>query len=280
MAFGNGKSERPNSTIDPLLDGKLLSKSGLPKHVAIIMDGNGRWAKARYLPRVEGHRAGAKTVREIVTESRKLGIKYLTLFAFSTENWYRPGEEVSALMKLFLHYLESEADTLAKNDIQLIVIGDKSKLPQSVLAAMERCCKKTEHCTAMRLVLAISYGSRNEIANAAKIIAAECVKGNLKVDDINEVLFSDYLYTKEIPDPDLLIRTSGETRISNFLLWQLAYSEIVVSQVLWPDFDVDEYKKCLNEFSNRTRRFGLTEEQIENGQITSGESTVELNQGK
>lgn len=233
----------------------------LPRHVAIIMDGNGRWAKSRFLPRVEGHRAGAKAVRSVVSESRKLGIKYLTLFAFSTENWYRPGDEVSALMKLFLQYLQSEVTELVENDIRLHVIGDKERLPTAVQNSIDKACERTQNGKSLNLVLAISYGARDEIVKACKAIAQECCQGGLTPEKIDEATIQRSLFTADIPDPDLLIRTSGESRISNFLLWQLAYSEIVVSPILWPDFDAKEYHRCLYEFSQRTRRFGLTENQ-------------------
>jgi undecaprenyl diphosphate synthase len=235
----------------------------MPKHVAIIMDGNGRWAKARHFPRAEGHRAGAKAVRRIVEESRRSGIQYLTLFAFSTENWQRPEDEVGALMKLFLQYLESEVSLLLKNDIRLRSIGDPNRLPAAVRESLKRCEDKTAACKSMQLVIAISYGARQEISNAAKAIAEDVLNNKLKVSDINEEKFESYLYTSDIPDPDLLIRTSDEFRISNFLLWQLAYSEIIVSPVLWPDFDEKHFQMCLEEFRQRKRRFGLTEEQIQ-----------------
>ncbi len=234
----------------------------VPKHVAIIMDGNGRWAKTRHLPRAEGHRAGAKSVRKIVEESRKLGIRYLTLFAFSTENWQRPQDEVGALMKLFLQYLESEVSLLLKNDIRLRSIGDLSRLPSAVRETLLRSQKKTEECKSMDLVIAISYGGRQEIVDAARSIAKDVLENKITPDQINENSFEKYLYGSDIPHPELLIRTSDECRISNFLLWQLAYSEIVVTPVLWPDFDEKQYKMSLEEYGRRKRRFGLTEEQI------------------
>lgn len=250
------------------MNGKLTDSDDasipvVPQHVAIIMDGNGRWAKSKNLPRVEGHRNGAKTVRNIVEESRRLGIRYLTLFAFSSENWGRPAAEVDALMALFAQYLESEIPTLTKNGIRLRCIGDRTKLPASVCDSLNRCETKSENQTGMDLILAISYGSRDEITNAVQSIARQIADGKLKPEDISVNTVSAALYAPDVPDPDLLIRTSDENRISNFLLWQLAYSEIVVSPVLWPDFSISEYKRCLTEFGGRKRRFGLTEEQIE-----------------
>lgn len=234
----------------------------LPRHIAVIMDGNGRWAKRRFLPRIEGHRNGAKSVRMIVEESRKLGIRYLTLFAFSTENWLRPQNEVSGLMSLFIQYLESEVDLLLKNDIRLRAMGDKNKLPDKVRELLERCEQRTADLKSMDLILAISYGGRDELVQATKAIVAQCEKGELELHDISESTLQNNLYLPDVPDPDLLIRTSDEFRISNFLLWQLAYAEIVVTPVLWPDFSKEEFFRCLQVFSSRERRFGLTKDQL------------------
>lgn len=233
----------------------------LPSHVAIIMDGNGRWAHARGLPRVEGHRAGAKTVRRIVEESRRLGIRYLTLYAFSTENWSRPAAEVNALMKLFQRYLRSEIAQLKENGIRLRAIGELSELPKAVRRELEQAMELTEHETGMDLTLAVSYGGRREIVSAVQRISQQVVKGELVPEEIDENSIRQALYAPDIPDPDLLIRTSGESRISNFLLWQLAYSEIVVTEVCWPEFSMDQFLSCLREFSRRDRRFGMTGEQ-------------------
>lgn len=234
----------------------------IPRHVAVIMDGNGRWAKKRFLPRVEGHRAGAKTVRMIVEESRKLGVRYLTLFAFSTENWQRPNDEVSSLMKLFAQYLDSELELMLKNDIRLRAIGDLKRLPTIVQDLLMRNAERTVNNKSMDLVLAVSYGGREELLNAVRSIATDVKSGKLEPADIDHAALVDRLYAPDLPDPDLLIRTSDESRISNFLLWQLAYSEIVVSPLLWPEFSKDEYHRCLKEFAGRTRRFGLTDEQV------------------
>lgn len=233
-----------------------------PRHVAIIMDGNGRWAKKRLLPRVEGHRAGTKTVKTIVRECRKLGVEYLTLFAFSTENWKRPEEEVGSLMKLFAAQLESELGELGENGVRLRTVGDLSRLPKPLQDALERAKAKTAANTALQLILAVSYGGRDEIVRAARRAAAAALAGEIKVEDINEGYFSSCLDCPDVPDPDLLIRTSDENRISNFLLWELAYSEIVVTPVLWPDFDGQELARCFSEYASRSRRFGLTEEQL------------------
>lgn len=234
----------------------------LPQHVAIIMDGNGRWAKGKFLPRIEGHRAGAKAVRSTVEECRKLGIRYLTLYTFSTENWGRPADEVGALMKLLERYLESELELMLKNDIRLRSIGDLSRLPPSTRAILERVMEQTRNHSSMDLVLALSYGSREELVQAARKIALAAITGDISPEQITEDTIRQNLYGPDIPDPDLLIRTSDECRISNFLLWQLAYTEIVVTPVFWPDFSVDEFHRCLKEFEQRERRFGLTHEQI------------------
>lgn len=234
----------------------------LPTHVAMIMDGNGRWAKKRFLPRIEGHRSGAKTVRMVVEECRKVGIKYLTLYTFSTENWNRPADEVALLMRLFEQHLISERELFMKNDIRLRAIGDRSRLPESV----RQCLTETEELTAgnksLQLVLAVSYGGREEIVNAARTLAEKAIAGEIAVDAIDERAIGCSLYAPDIPDPDLLIRTSDENRISNFLLWQLAYTEIVVVSQHWPEFSVDDFHRCLRDFAGRTRRFGLTDEQL------------------
>ena len=236
--------------------------SQFPKHVAIIMDGNGRWAKRRGLPRLVGHKAGAKCVRTIVEECRRIGIRYLTLFCFSTENWQRSTDEVSGLMKLFCEHLESELDSLRENGIRLRIIGDSTRLPDYVKKPLERDLENTQHNTGMDFILAMSYGSREEILQATRNIAAQVESGQLSSSAITEDVFRKNLWTSDIPDPDLLIRTSGEVRISNFLLWQIAYTEIVVAPEYWPDFTVETLHRCLEEYASRERRFGLTTEQI------------------
>lgn len=234
----------------------------LPRHVAVIMDGNGRWAKKRFMPRIEGHRNGAKSVRMIVEESRKLGIRYLTLYAFSTENWNRPRDEVSGLMKIFEQFLESELKTLAENGVRFRSMGDLSRLPDSIVALIKRNEERTAHLGGLDLILAVSYGAREEIVSAARRIALAVHDGSLAAGDVSESSFRSFMYLPDVPDPDLLIRTSDEFRISNFMLWQLAYSEIVVSPVMWPEFDSKEYMRCLRDFAGRQRRFGLTDDQL------------------
>jgi undecaprenyl diphosphate synthase len=233
----------------------------LPRHLAIIMDGNGRWAKKRFLPRLEGHRNGAKTVRMVVEEARRLGIRHLTLFAFSTENWRRPEEEVGGLMHLFVQHLESELSLLLKNDIRLRAMGNLSRLPAAVRDLLARNEERTKDLNGMDLILAVSYGGRDELVQGVRKLGKAIQAGELDPESITEETVSRSLYLPDLPDPDLLIRTSDETRISNFLLWQLAYSEIVVSPQLWPDFSRDEFYRCLHVFAGRNRRFGLTQEQ-------------------
>ena len=236
--------------------------SEVPRHVAIIMDGNGRWAKKRGLPRLAGHNAGAKSVRRVVEESRRLGIRYLTLFSFSTENWNRSGDEVSGLMKLFRKHLDAELDDLVQNGIRLRAVGDLQRLPGFVCEALERDIERTKENTAMDLVLAVSYGGREEIVEAARALATDVKEGRLNPEDIDQNEFRNRLWTKDIPDPDLLIRTSGEMRISNFLLWQLAYAELVITPTYWPEFNEEVLRDCLEQYRRRERRFGLTTEQI------------------
>ena len=226
------------------------------------MDGNGRWAKKKGLPRLEGHRAGAKTVRMIAEECRKLRIRYVTLFTFSTENWERPADEVGGLMDLFTEYLVAEQETLSKNNIRLRAIGDLSRLKDSVRDSLTKTSECTDGGAEMDLVLALSYGGREEILEAARRFARDCVEGKSSSEKLSEEAFRGYLYAPDIPDPDLLIRTSDEYRISNFLLWQLAYSEIVITPALWPDFSRDDLYKCFQDYQRRTRRFGKTDEQL------------------
>lgn len=236
--------------------------SEVPKHVAIIMDGNGRWAQSRRMPRVEGHRQGVKRVRDIVEESRAQGVRYLTLYCFSSENWSRPEEEVSALMKLFLKHLTLEIEDLSKNGVRLRVIGDLSKLPGFVREAVRNAEGQTKDASDLELILAMSYGSRDEIVQGCKLLCQRVADNELQPEDVTHEMFSHSLYTHDIPDPELLIRTSGEMRISNFLLWQIAYTEIVISDLHWPDFSREEFQRCLQEYQHRDRRFGLTSEQV------------------
>lgn len=231
------------------------------------MDGNGRWATERGLQRIEGHKQGAASVRDVVEETRSLGIRYLTLYAFSTENWQRPKQEVTALMGLFLQYLESELPLFLENDIRLRAIGDLSQLPIDVQQKLGGTLAKTAHCESLDLLLALSYGGRAEIVQAAIALARDVERGIISADEIREEDIAARLYAPDVPYPDLLIRTSNEQRISNFLLWQLAYSEIVITPTLWPDFSKQEYRDCLNIYSRRERRFGKTTPYVESASI-------------
>ena len=230
--------------------------SNIPRHIAIIMDGNGRWAKSKGLPRIAGHRAGAKAVEEAIKGARELGVKILTLYAFSTENWKRPKHEVAALFKLLEDYIDREVENLRKNGIRLSVIGNIEELPGSVQKKLAAAMEKTKGNDSFCLNLALNYGSRAEIVNAARRIASDCIAQKFRPEEIDEVRFSSYLYTKDIPDPDLLIRTSGEMRVSNFLLWQISYSEIYITKKLWPDFKKEDLKKAITEYQTRERRYG------------------------
>ncbi len=241
---------------------KQLNHKKLPSHIAIIMDGNGRWAKKRFLPRIAGHRAGAKTVDRIVTRCRKLGIKALTLYSFSDENWNRPKKEIDTLMSLLREYLQKELDTMLREDIRFNTIGHIEDLPLFAQEMVKDAEEKTRNKKGMVLTLALSYGSRREIIDAVKKIAEKVEKRIIKVDSINSDLFSRELYTNGLPEPDLLIRTSGELRVSNYLLYQIAYTELFFTKVLWPDFNETHLLKALIEFQNRVRRYGLTTEQI------------------
>lgn len=234
----------------------------LPQHIAIIMDGNGRWAKRFGRNRIFGHSSGVKAVRETCEGCAELGIKFLTLYAFSTENWNRPQTEVSALMTLLLKTIKSELKTLTKNDIRLKVMGDIKALPEGVGRELKEAMERTAGNKRMDLILALSYSGKSEITRAVRKIARKVQQGEISVNDINEELISDNLYTAGIPDPELLIRTSGEKRISNFLLWQSAYSEYYFTDVFWPDFGKEELYRAIVEFQNRERRFGKTSEQL------------------
>ncbi len=235
----------------------------LPKHIAVIMDGNGRWAKARGLPRSEGHRAGVKTARSIVTRCRELGVGHLTLYTFSRENWSRPKDEVSLLFDLLRSFLDSELPNLLKQDIRLNILGEMGDLPFTTRQALKLAVSRTKKCASMRLNLALNYGSRDEILRACQSLAKQAAQGDIKPEDIDGDAFSAQLYTAGQPDPDLIIRTSGELRISNFLLWQAAYAEFAFTDTLWPDFSPDELDKILADFANRERRFGKTGDQVE-----------------
>jgi undecaprenyl diphosphate synthase len=237
-----------------------IAETTLPRHVAIIMDGNGRWAKARHLPRAAGHREGAEAVRRTVTASRELGIEFLTIYAFSSENWKRPDEEVSDLMGLLRVYLQREIKELDKQGIRLRIIGDKTQLSADICKLIDDGERKTTDNSDMVLTIAINYGGQAELAMAMRCIAEGVKEGKINPDDIDEEFISKHLYTRDIPDPDLVIRTSGEQRLSNFLLWQAAYSELMFVDDYWPDFDKQKLVSALNAFAERDRRFGARKE--------------------
>ncbi|MGA7827683.1 MAG: isoprenyl transferase [Geobacteraceae bacterium] len=239
-----------------------LDPEKLPRHLAIIMDGNGRWAQERMLKRIVGHRKGVETVKTIVEESSLLGIRYLTLFAFSSENWLRPKTEVRALMALLKAYLAKETTRMMTNNIRFTVIGDRSDLPDDVDKAVSEAIAKTSQNNGMILTLALSYGSRKEILQAVSQLVDNIQAGTISREEMSEELISSYLYTSEIPDPDFLIRTSGEMRISNFLLWQIAYTELYFTEVNWPDFGREEFYSALANYQARERRYGLISDQI------------------
>jgi undecaprenyl diphosphate synthase len=242
-----------------------LDVDRLPRHVAIIMDGNGRWAQRRGLSRIEGHRRGKDSVRAVVETSRRLGIPYLSLFAFSTENWQRPRREVSALMSLLRRYLRTEIRRMMENEVSVVAIGDLRRLPDAVRRDLEYVVEKTKGNRRLTVGLCLSYGGREDIVRASRALARQVLAGKLKPEDISEELLSTYLGTSGIPDPDLLIRTSGEMRISNFFLWQIAYTEIYVTPTLWPDFREREFLTALAHYQQRERRFGRTAEQEREG---------------
>ncbi len=237
--------------------------SRVPSHVAVIMDGNGRWAEQRGLSRLDGHRVGKDSVRSIVEQSRKLGIKYLSLFAFSSENWNRPAREVEGLMTLLRKYLASELGKMMRHKIRLLAVGSLRRLPPAVRQALRASIAATRNNTGMTVILAVSYGGREDIAQATRAIARRVQRGELSPEQVTEATVSEHLGTAGVPDPDLLIRTSGELRISNFFLWQLAYTEMYVTDTLWPDFREREYLEALAFFQQRQRRFGRTGAQIE-----------------
>lgn len=243
----------------PPLDPQLLlgiPPEALPRHVAIIMDGNGRWARQRGLPRIEGHRNSSVAVRETVTQCARLGVRCLTLYSFSLENWKRPSDEVAGLMALYAHYLEQERTTIVENDIRCMQIGKREGLPDEVLRELDKTLAASRDNQGMTLCLALNYGSRPEIVDAVRSLATRVKRGELSPEQITEQSISDSLYTAGLPDPDLLIRTAGEMRISNFLLWQISYAELFVTPVLWPDFRAPHLYEALTSFAHRERRFG------------------------
>jgi len=243
-----------------------LDQNNIPKHVAIIMDGNGRWAKKQgFGSRVKGHEKGVAALRDLTTTAAEAGVKFLTVYAFSTENWKRPKYEVNALMRLLVSTLKKEISTLTKNDIRLNAIGDLNSLPNDVAKKLQNVMDETSGNSRLTLTLALSYGSRDEIRSATTAIAKLVQEGKLKPEEITEDTLSENLYTAEMPDPDLLIRTSGEQRISNYLLWQIAYSELYFTETLWPDFSKEEFFKAIWTYQNRERRYGKTSEQLNKG---------------
>ena len=250
-----------------MLENPVLDPKRIPRPVAIIMDGNGRWAKQRNLPRIMGHKAGSESVKDIVKAARKLNLEVLTLYAFSTENWKRPSIEVQGLMTLLKTYLKGELQNLLDNNIALRCIGEIKKLPSDVQKILTKVIQetglKTEKKPGMILNLALSYGSRPEIVRAARIMAEKCVSGQFEPEDFSEHLFASHLYTAGLPDPDLLIRTGGEARLSNFLLWQLSYAELYITETMWPDFRSERFTEAIMDYQSRERRFGQTGEQLQ-----------------
>jgi undecaprenyl diphosphate synthase len=242
-----GSAREKIATLDP---------ERVPSHIAIIMDGNGRWASGRHLPRVAGHRAGARSVREAIAAAIELGVRHLTLYSFSSENWSRPQDEVSKLMSLFVEVLESELENLQAHGVRVRLIGRQEGLPASTLEAYRRAEEKTSGNDALDLVVALNYGSRQELTDAARELARHVLEGEMAPSDIDEEALSSALYTAGLPDPELVIRTSGEFRVSNFLLWQIAYAELWVTEVLWPDFGREDFLDAVLEYQSRERRFG------------------------
>jgi undecaprenyl diphosphate synthase len=250
-----------------MLENPVLDPRRIPRHVAIIMDGNGRWARQRNMPRIMGHKVGTETVKDIVTTARELNLEVLTLYAFSTENWKRPAVEVKGLMTLLKTYLKAEIQNMQNNNISLRCLGEIEKLPPDVQKILTRTIRETapksEVEPAMVLNLALNYGSRAEIVRAARIMAKKCLSGQFDPEDFSEQLFASHLYTGGLPDPDLLIRTGGESRLSNFLLWQLSYAELYITETMWPDFKGERLIEAIREYQSRERRFGQTSEQLQ-----------------
>ena len=233
-----------------------LDMENIPKHIAIIMDGNGRWAKAKNLPRALGHKAGVETIRKIIKEGDRLGVKYMTLYAFSTENWKRPKDEISTLMKLLVQYLKEEISELHEKGVVINVLGDSSKLPKDCIDEIQKAKEITKNNTGIVMNVALNYGGRDEIVRATRAIAQMVASGEIQPSDIDDKMFENHLYTKGMPDPDIIIRPSGEQRLSNFLLWQCAYSEFWYSNINWPDFTEVDLRRAIYDFQNRDRRFG------------------------
>jgi len=264
--ISQSSDDKNPSRRDSFVQDDLKSSGSIPEHIAIIMDGNGRWAKQRSLPRVAGHREGVNSVRDIVEACGQLGVRCLTLYAFSTENWKRPEHEVSTLMRLLVKALKDETDKLYENNVRLTAIGDLESLPGGVQREIYEAFERTKRNTGLNLNLALSYSGRWEITEAVKRIVTDAVSQRISIEDINESFISSYLSTSSMPDPDLLIRTGGEFRLSNFLLYQLAYTEIYISKVFWPDFRRKHLYEAIGDFQKRERRFGLVSEQVKNFQ--------------
>ncbi len=248
-----------------MLDQKLIDSAPIPTHVAIIMDGNGRWAQQKHRPRLYGHKVGVESVQEIVEYASELGVKVLTLYAFSSENWKRPSTEVSGLMSLLKGYLLSELSKMLKNSVRLVSIGDIQKLPQDVREVLEKTIAETAGNDGLILNLALSYGGRSEIVQAVRKIASDVLAKRISLDEIDEKLITNHLYTSGLPEPDLLIRTGGEARLSNFLLWQASYAEIYFTDTMWPEFRREAFFRAIAEFQGRERRFGRTSAQLGSG---------------
>lgn len=248
--------KRNNESANNLTDDFELDMNNIPKHIAIIMDGNGRWAQAKNLPRTLGHKAGVETIRRVIKEADKLGVKYMTFYAFSTENWKRPKDEVNALMKLLVQYLRKELDELHENKVCIRVFGDISRLPEECISEINRAIEKTKNNTGIVMNMALNYGGRDEIIRGIKKLILDEKEGKISIDDISKDMFNDYLYTANIPDPDMIIRPSGEQRLSNFLLWQCAYSEFWYSNINWPDFSEKDLRKAIFDYQKRNRRYG------------------------
>jgi len=237
-----------------------MGEKTLPRHVAFIMDGNGRWAKKRFLPRIAGHKAGVEALKKVIRYSSEVGIDYVTVYAFSTENWSRPENEVKGILELLVTAMNKEFDELIANDVKIKMLGIEENLPEKVKKAFHEAEEKTKHNKGLQFNIAFNYGSRKEILHAVKKVAELIKSQRIEIKEIDEALFENFLYTKNIPDPDLVIRTSGEVRLSNFLLWQISYSELYFTDTYWPDFNEAAYQKALDEYRNRKRRFGSLKE--------------------
>lgn len=237
-----------------------MGEKTLPRHVAFIMDGNGRWAKKRFLPRIAGHKAGVQALKKVIRYSSKVGVKYVTVYAFSTENWSRPETEVKGILELLVTAMNKEFDELIANDVKIKMLGTEENLPEKVKSAFNEAEEKTKNNKGLQFNIAFNYGSRKEMIHSVKEISKLIKSKTIEIEEIDELLFERFLYTKDIPDPDLVIRTSGEIRLSNFLLWQISYSELYFTDTYWPDFDEKAYQVALDEYSNRKRRFGSLKE--------------------